>query len=301
MAEEHLERGEGAFISATQAVKLIPRPFEGNPKQLREFIEGAEAAIEVTYPEQRALVLKFIFAKIQGDAKDKLLARVERDTWPQIKGILEENYLVRRTLEYYTGTLFNSRQGPNETVAQWGARLDTLVMDLRREVRQRLQIMEEREHGHYVEGGLKLIGEFLKGIFVAGLKDERVKTIVKTKGEDGSIAQLIETAIQEECEVRSQKFKYNLGSTTPWYQQNVRSGKQGFQVPPIKREVNITTVTKCFRCGKSGHLMRNCRSPPQCSTCGRRGHSEQQCYRQENRHQASLGSRSLPVARRTAE
>jgi hypothetical protein len=79
-------------MSVTQAVKLIPKPFEGNPRQLREFTEGAEAAIEVVPPGKHELILKFIVAKIQGDAKDKLLARVERDTWPQIKGILEENY-----------------------------------------------------------------------------------------------------------------------------------------------------------------------------------------------------------------
>jgi hypothetical protein len=44
-------------------------------RKLREFIEGAEAAIAVTHPEKREL-LKFIVAKIQADAKDKLLARV---------------------------------------------------------------------------------------------------------------------------------------------------------------------------------------------------------------------------------
>jgi hypothetical protein len=71
-------------------------------------------------------------------------------------------------------------------------------MDLVREARQRLHVLEVREHSQYVGGGLKLIGEFLKGIFVAGLRDERIKVIVKTKGEEGSIAQLIETAIQEE-------------------------------------------------------------------------------------------------------
>ena len=84
-------------------------------------------------------------------------------------------------------------------------------MDLRREVRQRLRISEVREQEHYVEGGLKLISEFLKGIFVAGLKDERVKMIVKTKGEDNSLAQMIETAMQEECELKSQRYKSNMG------------------------------------------------------------------------------------------
>jgi hypothetical protein len=57
---------EGAFISVIQAVKLIPRPFEGNPKQLREFIDGVEAAIGVVHPDKQELLLKFIVAKIQG-------------------------------------------------------------------------------------------------------------------------------------------------------------------------------------------------------------------------------------------
>jgi predicted ATPase len=85
--------------------------------------------------------LKFVVAKIKGDAKDKLLAHVERHAWKQIKGILEENYVVKRTLKYYTA-LFNSRQAPPETVAQWGVRLDRLAMDLPTEARQRLVIYD---------------------------------------------------------------------------------------------------------------------------------------------------------------
>jgi hypothetical protein len=301
MADEDLARDddEGIYISVTQAAKLIPRPFEGNPKQLREFIEGAEAAIAVTHPGKRELLLKFIIAKIQGDAKDKLLARVGRDTWPQMKGILEENYLVKRTLEFYTGTLFNSRQGPTETVAQWGARLDNLAMDLGREVRRRLHVLEEREHAHYVEGGLKLISEFLKGIFVAGLKDDRVRVIVKTKGEEGSIAQLVETAIQEECELKSQNYKGNTGSKLPWYQRSIKSERSGYRETPIKREINAVSVVQCFGCGRKGHIQKNCNW--QCSRCGVKGHTERQCTSQGNERRGGLSSRGLPAAGWTAE
>jgi hypothetical protein len=195
---ESSDNEEGAFISVIQAIKLIPRPFEGNPKQLREFIEGVEVAIGVVHPNKHELLLKFVFAKIQGDAKDKLLVRVERNTWGQIKSILEENYLVKRTLEYHTGLLFSSKQGTSETVAQWGARLDHLAMDLRTEARRRLLALEVKHNEQYVEGGLKLIGEPLKGTFILGLKDERISVIVRAKGEGDSLAQIIETAIQEE-------------------------------------------------------------------------------------------------------
>lgn len=61
------------YISVVQAIKLIPRTFDGNPKLLREFIEGADAAVEVVDPNQQQLLLKFIESKIVGDAKDRLL------------------------------------------------------------------------------------------------------------------------------------------------------------------------------------------------------------------------------------
>ena len=305
--DENSDNEEGAFISVMQAIKLIPRPFEGNPKQLREFIEGVEAAIEVVHPNKQELLLKFVVAKIQGDAKDKLLARVERNTWRQIRSILEENYLVKRTLEYYTGLLFSSKQGPSETVAQWGARLDHLAMELRTEARHRLLVLEEKDNEHYVEGGLKLIGEFLKGTFISGLKDERIRVIVKAKGEDDSLAQIIETAIQEESELKSQRYR-NPQQNPQWYPRNLpvkqerigRSRPGGSQEPSIKREVMAASALKnCYNCLKPGHIARNCNNASQCPKCGKRGHVMAQCY-QGNRPRGGSGSRGSPAVKEAA-
>jgi hypothetical protein len=174
-------------------------------------------------------------------------------------------------------------------------------MDLGREVRRRLHVLEEREHAHYVEGGLKLISDFLKGIFVAGLKDDRVRVIVKTKGEEGSIAQLVETAIQEECELKSQNYKVNTGLKIPWYQRSIKSERSGYREPPIKREVNAVSVVRCFGCGRNGHMRKDCSSHRQCLRCGFRGHTKQQCTNQVNERRGGLSSRGLPAAGWTAE
>ena len=48
--------------------------------------------------------------------KSKLLARTHVDNWEHAKAILEENYIVRRTLDYYAHEAFNSKQGQNETM-----------------------------------------------------------------------------------------------------------------------------------------------------------------------------------------
>lgn len=112
---------------------LISKTFDGNPRHLREFCEGVEAARQVVHPAKQPLLLKFIESKITGEAKDRLLARTERNTWEQIRAILEENYAVKRTLEYYASVLFTTKKGVNETVAQWGSRIDNMGLDLMRQ------------------------------------------------------------------------------------------------------------------------------------------------------------------------
>jgi hypothetical protein len=196
---------ENEYVSVVQAIKLVPKSFDRNPKYLREFCEGIEAARQVVHPTKQPLLLKFTESKITGEAKDRLLARAERNTWAQVKAILEENYAVKRTLDYYASLLFTAKQGNSEAVAQWGSRIDNMGLDLMREAKTRI----EKINPNSVEGGIILVSEFMKGTFVAGLKDDRIKYIVKARGEDDSLAQLVETALQEKSEVKSQKCKGN--------------------------------------------------------------------------------------------
>jgi hypothetical protein len=275
MAEDETE-----YISVVQAVKLISRNFDGNPKELREFVEGVESARQVVHPSKYPLLLKFIESKITGEAKEKLLTRTERHSWEQIRSILEENYAVKRTLEYYAGVLFTSRQGVSETVAQWGSRIDSMGVDLMREARARIEKMNPRA----VEGGAILVSEFMKGSFVAGLKDDRIRYIVKAKGEEESLAQLVETALQEESEIKSQRFKVNQGSLN-WHNQGYSGVFRKEHRPQIKREVNVTSV-KCYRCQGMGHIARDCGArgtqrdrgrKTTCEKCHRVGHDKRDC------------------------
>lgn len=136
-----------------------------------------------------------------------------------------------------------------------------------------MEKLERRDDSRYVEGGLQLIGEFLKGTFIAGLKDDRVKYIVKAKGEDESLAQLVEMALQEESEVKSLKYKNNGQGYSPSWMT-----KSDYRGPQIKREVNLATPNvQCHFCKETGHFIRDCSKAPPCYKCNKKGHSARFC------------------------
>jgi hypothetical protein len=164
---------------------------------------------------------------------------------------LRKIYTIR-TLEYYAGFLFTTKQGINETVARWGSRIDNMGIDLMREARTRI----EKINPHEVEGGTIFVSEFMKGSFIAGLKCDRIKYVVKAKGEENSLAQLIETALQEESEVRSRKFKGNQNSLN-WPNAGNYGGLRRDYKPQIKREVNAVTSVQCFRCQHAEPWQKN--------------------------------------------
>jgi hypothetical protein len=60
---------ENEYISVVQAIKVVQKSFDGNPKYLREFCEGVEAARQVVHPIKHPLLLKFVESKITGSKR----------------------------------------------------------------------------------------------------------------------------------------------------------------------------------------------------------------------------------------
>ena len=107
------------------------------------------------------------------------------------EGSVRGNDSVRRTLDYYAHKAFNSKQRPNKTVSQWGTKSDTICGYLQRAPRKHMEdfarFKEKREDG----GDIDLL---IRTCFIQGLYDERIKTMVKTKGSINTpMAQLVES------------------------------------------------------------------------------------------------------------
>jgi hypothetical protein len=88
------------------------------------------------------------------------------------------------------------------------------------------------------------------------LRDDRIKYIVKARGYEESLAQLVETALQEESDVKLQKCKGGLAIVKwPDHTGNTGNMKREYRVPKKGRSNAVTSVT-CFRCQELGTWQR---------------------------------------------
>jgi DNA polymerase/3'-5' exonuclease PolX len=131
--------------SVAEATKLISHSFDGDKRRLREFIQNVDVAFELVHPNKHEVLLKFVKTKITGDARSKLMVRDLTHTWALVKRILEENYSVRHTLDFYACRMFSARQEKNESVASWVSRIDEMQTELREAARRFVNLRKSSE------------------------------------------------------------------------------------------------------------------------------------------------------------
>jgi len=190
-----MDRLQGRYCSISDAMKLINQPFVGEKRKLKEFVD-VTTAFELVNPNEHALLLQFVKTKITGEARSKLLVRDLTSTWRDVKHIQEENYGIRRNLDYYVCRIFRSRQGASESIASWSNRIDTMQSELREAA---YRICEDEE----VIGAMGFINHLAKTCCVQGLSNERIQTIVRSKGETALLSACIDTTLEEESAILS--------------------------------------------------------------------------------------------------
>ena len=111
-----------------------------------------------------------------------------------------------------------------------------------------VEIYKERRERHLEDlvwtrgkrdGGGDIIDLLIRACFIQGIYDERIKTMVKAKGNVNTpMAQLVEVALEEESAIRSERFR--KGQTEKYGKTNVPKSRDEL------REVRSAMVV-CYR------------------------------------------------------
>lgn len=251
------------YCSIGEAMKLVTAPFDGDKKKLREFLDNVDVAFELVNPIYHVKLLKFVKAKITGDARSKLMVRDLTDSWEQVKHILEENYATKRTLDYYACKMFHAKQSKDEGIASWGSRIDEFQTDLREAARRVCKPDE-------IAGAVSLISHLGKACFVQGLNNDRIQTIVRSRGENILLSTAIEISLEEESAILSVKERGAPSGVTNNVARCQNCNKTGHVASrcflrrdsrPESRNVKAMTGVKCYNCGRMGHFAKDCRCP----------------------------------------
>ena len=108
-------------------------PFKGEKRDVLAFIANVDTAFEVIDPRNEDILFKFVLTRINGEPRT-VIAHRNLENWDELKEFLRNTYTEKRTLDYHTNQLFNTKQSKAESVSEWIQRIQKLGSNLEKQL-----------------------------------------------------------------------------------------------------------------------------------------------------------------------
>jgi hypothetical protein len=188
------------------------------------------------------------------------------EVWSRLLRYFERTSLANK--QHLLAEFHNARQVSGESVAQYAARIKKSVLSL--------ATLNE-----------KISASQMQFTFVNGLHDgfNQLRLMLPMLG-----SKSFETTVDMVLAAESQMALDKARTTIPMQQSGQRQQEQAHYAGA---EAGRRAQEACWKCGKTGHVKRQCTAVVTCSHCGKRGHREAACWSK----QKAGGASTQPPAR----
>ncbi|KYN11058.1 General transcription factor II-I repeat domain-containing protein 2 [Trachymyrmex cornetzi] len=238
-------------------------------------LSASTYAIEkINYADKPALLEEILNTKLKGKLLLDFQTRSIRD-FEQLRREIEANYLGKRGTSHLQLEFNALKQKPGESAHTFGRRVDTLAMELYESLIEKRDNTSEQKRAI-----LETIQDQALLNFELGLRED-IKLVVRSQKY---------TSLQEAINAASAEEKVKGPTLRTNYNERYKNG----QNQNLKN-----TGVQCSKCGKIGHLGRDCRSSryatkfslpraekpasinlaeKYCTYCKRAGHKRNECW-----------------------
>ena len=273
---------------------IIPE-FTGKNMSVNSFLKHCKVVIAMVDLRDMPYLTMLILTKITGEARNHIQDKSDLELVDILK-TLERIYSCKEDVSQLLQTLANTRQNPEESVQEYGGRVNQILNKLTTQVL--INTPGEKGLGRCEAYKETVVGNFLRGLdfnLYMAIQDKDIKSL------DDAIA-LAAKADQKlkswdrvhgsvSCTIPSTSLECDTNFKSK--QNDVFKRVAHVRTDEIKSKRDINSI-QCFKCKQYGHYKRDCtnfekinvrdKESSGCGYCYRNNHSESEC-RLKSKHE----------------